>query len=276
MAYVYRITHKETGEFYIGFNSGNRTIGKDYFTSSQYVTYSKETVKEWHTHIIWIGEHDECYRKEQEWIAENFDNPLNLNRRYANPGAQPTYKVTPEFIEIMTEVNTAKWQDPEYRQKQTEARRKIGANPEFRAKMSEIQKQKAQDPEYRQMLSDRGKERYSNPEERRRQSEKMKALCNTPEAKAAYSARNKKSWEIEGRREEMSKRVRDRLAQQMAADSEAERARRSELAKLANDKRWAAHRQAKIDNPPPAGPTRSEAAKARWAKWRAEKDKNNG
>ena len=172
MAYVYRITHKETGRFYIGFSKGAKRIGIDYFTSSLHTGYTPETVGEWTTEIIREGDGEECWRLEQDMIREAADNPLIINRHYCPEGAKiPVYfkPHTEEHNRHKSETTTDRWQnDEQYRQNHIEGARKRWANDDAgRRRVSEANKKQWQDPEYRErmpkIMSENAKEIWERP-----------------------------------------------------------------------------------------------------------------
>ena len=85
MPYVYQCTNPSTGEYYIGYRRGNKVpstqdIGTHYFTSSRVVkpNFDKFNV----TIVAEFFDHYEAYWFEQQLIAENFKDPLILNRKY--------------------------------------------------------------------------------------------------------------------------------------------------------------------------------------------------
>lgn len=83
--YVYLLTHKTSGEFYIGFRCSNdvpssEDLGFKYFTSSKNV---KTKFNEFDYQIVAeFFDADSAYQFEQQMIKENFDNPLILNRHW--------------------------------------------------------------------------------------------------------------------------------------------------------------------------------------------------
>jgi hypothetical protein len=85
LPYVYRLTHRTTGQFYIGFRCANklpssRDLGKIYFTSSKFV---KSNFLEFDLFIIAeFFDKDSAYEFEQKIIKENFDHPLILNKHW--------------------------------------------------------------------------------------------------------------------------------------------------------------------------------------------------
>lgn len=83
--YVYKLTHRETGEFYFGYRRANKVpalddLGKLYFTSSKFV---RPNFKMFNIEILFeFTNADEAFWKEQELIAENAKHPLILNRKF--------------------------------------------------------------------------------------------------------------------------------------------------------------------------------------------------
>lgn len=86
LPYVYKLTHKETGEFYIGYRAANKVyssndLGCKYFSSSKKVksigfeNFNIEIVAEF---FAW----EDAYDFEQGLIKEHFKDPLCLNRNY--------------------------------------------------------------------------------------------------------------------------------------------------------------------------------------------------
>lgn len=85
LPYVYLLTHKTSGEFYIGFRCSNKSpsqedLGVKYFTSSKNV---KSRFKEFDIQILAeFFDRDSAYQYEQQLIKDNFNNPLILNRHW--------------------------------------------------------------------------------------------------------------------------------------------------------------------------------------------------
>ena len=172
MAYVYKITHKESKRFYIGFSKGAKRIGIDYFTSSQHTGYTPETVGEWTTEIIREGDGEECWRLEQDMIRDEADNPLIINRHYCPEGSKtPVYFMehTEEHNRHKSETAKDRWQnDEEYRQNHMDGARKRWDNDDAgRQRMSEWNKKNWKDPEYREhmskVMSENAKEIWARP-----------------------------------------------------------------------------------------------------------------
>ena len=93
LPYVYKLTHKETGQFYIGFRKANKVnsnqdLGLKYFSSSSRVkklgfeNFNIEILAEF---FNW----EDALNFEQNTIKENFTNNLCLNRYY---NINDTYK----------------------------------------------------------------------------------------------------------------------------------------------------------------------------------------
>ena len=85
MPYVYIVTHKITGQFYVGFRCANKVpssqdLGSLYFTSSKFV---KKNFSDFDIAIYAeFFDKDSAYECEQLLIKENFDNPLILNKHW--------------------------------------------------------------------------------------------------------------------------------------------------------------------------------------------------
>jgi hypothetical protein len=85
LPYVYRLTNRNTGEFYIGIRMKNKVrveedLGVEYFTSSRYV---KPRFKEFETEIVAeFFDSDSAYWFEQSLIQENWKLAGILNKKY--------------------------------------------------------------------------------------------------------------------------------------------------------------------------------------------------
>ena len=84
--YIYKITNKDTKEFYIGSQCSGKIIGKNYFTSSSNNEFRQDFKLNVHKYLIEIlKEFDnslECIKEENILIKENFNNPLIINKAY--------------------------------------------------------------------------------------------------------------------------------------------------------------------------------------------------
>jgi len=87
LPYVYKCTHKQSGQFYIGFRKANRVsatedLGVYYFTSSKYV---KPIFNEFNYEIIAeFFDVDSAFNFEQELIRNEWRNPFILNRNLSS------------------------------------------------------------------------------------------------------------------------------------------------------------------------------------------------
>lgn len=86
--YVYRVTNKITGQFYIGMKVSPGEIGVDYFTSSTNKAFKQDFKENTCNYICekLVESTDKGYIAEQEayFIKENFNNNLCLNLAYRN------------------------------------------------------------------------------------------------------------------------------------------------------------------------------------------------
>ena len=113
LPYVYRVTHKITKQFYIGYQFANTapsssSLGVTYFTSSNTIkqlgfdNFELEIMAEFFTP-------EDAYAFEQETILENLHNPLILNKQCFPNGkfvwhdTASTWERTPEYIKKMSE-----------------------------------------------------------------------------------------------------------------------------------------------------------------------------
>lgn len=94
--YVYKLTHRETKQFYIGYREANKLpasedIGSTYWSSSKLIKdigFDKFDVEI----IAEFFNADDAYRFENELIEEAFSNPLCLNKHYTNKELKRKFK----------------------------------------------------------------------------------------------------------------------------------------------------------------------------------------
>jgi hypothetical protein len=117
MAYVYRLTHKIDGRFYIGYRVRNDVdLGVKYFSSSKYI--NSDNFHEFSPEIIASGlERDAAYDLEQRLIFNDWNHPLIMNescyhekRRFRN---KPGYSLDETFRKRRSEL-TAGQNNPMY------------------------------------------------------------------------------------------------------------------------------------------------------------------
>lgn len=132
LPYVYKLTHKETNQFYIGYRSANRVksefdLGFKYFSSSKII--KKLGFENFNIEIIAeFFDSKDAYDFEQSHIEENFKDPLCLNKVYF-PGNK-------RFMCLKHSQET--------KQKISKAKQGIN-NPNFGKTISEETKQKMRD-----------------------------------------------------------------------------------------------------------------------------------
>jgi hypothetical protein len=182
MAYVYRITHKETKEYYIGYHRRGLTIGKDYWTSSNLISFNKDNVHEWHIEIIWTGGDEECWHKEQSIIRECIKDELCLNRNYSGPDGVYKYRVDEEQRRRMSESHKRRWTD------------ELRAERSAQTKQNWASKSEEEKAELRAVTS-KSLTAYweGNESAREERSEELKERWSDPEYKAKHAAVNRDS-----------------------------------------------------------------------------------
>jgi hypothetical protein len=89
LPYVYKLTHKETNHYYIGYRCKNVAIGKKseddmgntYFTSSKLI--NSNNINDYNIEIIAeFYKSDDAYDFEQDLIRENWEDDLLINDHY--------------------------------------------------------------------------------------------------------------------------------------------------------------------------------------------------
>jgi hypothetical protein len=116
LAYVYRLTHKINGHFYIGYRCRNiklkllpeDDLGVVYFTSSKYI--NKTNFSEYHAEILFKStSSNEAYDFENKLIQESWNNPLLLNRSFQQNG-NLRFKITEDGSNKLSKLNkNKKW-----------------------------------------------------------------------------------------------------------------------------------------------------------------------
>ena len=174
MAYVYQITHKTTKEYYIGYTK--HTIGVDYFTSSNHVSFSEETVDDWDIHII--GEYedsDTAYDVEQRLIEQHIEDPLNINRTYVKEG-QRRFRIEGDLVRYH---NERRMKDPLWVEGFREAT--IKGAKKAKAKKSAKQQAKWADPVWAEKMRTALKNQRRNTPGRAAAGRAIAKLWKTPE-----------------------------------------------------------------------------------------------
>ena len=179
--YVYKITHKGTGQYYIGFSQGTRQIGIDYYTSSadEFIkeSYTADNQHLWDTEILTTHpDPEEAYWIEQDMIASHIDDDLCLNSQYYRRDSGRKVMLT----------------TPESEMKKIQAMN----TPTVKAKMSASQKRRFSDPEQRE----RTRQAAIKAQADGQALAKARATNATPEVRAKRTAQNLKRWSPEYRK----------------------------------------------------------------------------
>lgn len=111
LPYVYQLTHKTTGQFYIGYREANSTPSHldlpKYRTSSKVISEIGFDNFEWIIVAEFFSGND-AYDHEQWMIKESFDNPLILNGQYrANGKARFKAVCRPHSDETKAKISAA-------------------------------------------------------------------------------------------------------------------------------------------------------------------------
>lgn len=207
LPYVYKLTHKTTGQFYFGYRMKNVKMGNQahldlgiiYFSSSEtvksmgYENFNYEIVMTCQTA-------DDAYDQENLLIAQHFTNPLCLNGTYAKSGGlrfKGKDKHTPETIAKMIVAQSNR--SPETRAKLGNSHRNKIVSAETRAKQSAAAKVSVRPPHSQETI-DKIKASWVDNPKRKHTPEKSKILSqaqkgapwklksHTPESRAKISA----------------------------------------------------------------------------------------
>jgi NUMOD3 motif len=180
LPYVYRLTHRETGKFYIGYRYKNVELGLraeddlgiHYYSSSKIV---KPHFEEYNTMIL-----AEFFDKvaaiefEQTLIKSEWGNPLLLNKAYLTMpdytvimGVRRGQKQGEEEIRKRAAANTGKKRTDETRKKMSKALtgKKIVWSEERRKKYHDKMSGREIGPEWREKLSEGQHRRFQKPEQ---------------------------------------------------------------------------------------------------------------
>lgn len=192
LPYVYRLTHKVTGQFYIGVRSANRVpssedIGKYYFSSSKVVC--KLGFENFHIDIVAeFFDASAAIILETALIIENWTSPLKLNlnisgSKFSNLWEDPEHRQKmmlvqkdPGYRDKIAKACKATWQDLGYQQKVSCSLKKTFSDPEHKIKMSAIRTKTALDPAYRDKMSKALKAKWEDHDLKKKASEKTR-LC---------------------------------------------------------------------------------------------------
>lgn len=205
-SYLYRITNKFTGEYYIGIRSCNGNPEDDsYMGSGIRITASIEKYgrDNFQKEILKVCEsREDASQAEAEMVNEDrLKDPLCLNLKTGGEYVDGTV-YSPEVGEkISDSIKKTYAENPEYGRKLSESLKKTYAeNPEYGKKISEMRKRVAQDPVHRQKVSEARKklfretdlrerlmQSFSTTEFKEKKSKSMKDYCATENGKCKIS-----------------------------------------------------------------------------------------
>lgn len=122
LPYVYKLTNRNTGEFYYGYRKANKVraekdLGFEYFTSSKCV---RPRFKEFESEIVAeFFDSNSAYWFEQSLIQENWKSTGLLNRKYVKAGGKEFYNSikTPEVRAKISKTLTGRKQSYEHKEK---------------------------------------------------------------------------------------------------------------------------------------------------------------
>lgn len=214
--YVYRVTNKITGQFYIGMKAtSNRwtgtEIGVDYFTSSTNEAFKKdfqENTQNYTVEKIFEGKLEDVIKLEGDLIIQNKDNPLILNKALQHNGklcAVPNCHRTPETRKRISDAAKKRKPISEETRKKMSEKRKGRKAWNKGVKYTEEQKQNLKTWQPGRVVSEKTRAKLSKALKGRSFSEdwkknlskaweqrKAKGLACTEETRAKMRASHKK------------------------------------------------------------------------------------
>ena len=176
--YIYKVTDKVTGEFYIGSQCRGLSIGKNYFTSSTNKTFRnkfKSNPCQFEIKIIGTFTNPQtCVLQENIFIKDNLKNPLCLNRCY-------TIGKNRQFNSNGNAFNKGRHHSEETRKKMSVAHKGrvspnkgIHLSEETKRKLSEINKKRHISEETRKRISEAKRGKPRSEETKKKLSEILK------------------------------------------------------------------------------------------------------
>ena len=185
LPYVYKGTHKLTGQFYIGYRGSKKQTDPSHLDLQWYRTSSDRITEMGFENFDWaiIAEFfkaEDAYSFEQDLIAELWDSPLKLNgycdrnKKWNTIGKATNLgsKRTDEQKQRISE--SVKGKPKSEKHKENTSKNNGSRRPEIRAKLSEAHKGKKLSKEHRKKISEAGKLRKDSEETRRKKSEIQK------------------------------------------------------------------------------------------------------
>ncbi len=112
-----------------------------------------------------------------------------------------------DFLEKMTKINQERAKDPEWREKMTKINQERAKNPEWREKMTKINQERAKDPEWREKMTKINQERAKDPEWREKMTKINQERAKNPEWREKITKINREITQRPGYSEKMSKTI---------------------------------------------------------------------
>lgn len=199
---IYRITNNITNKVYIGYTENFEQRMSDHQNKKR-DTYISNAIQKhgWQnftTDVLYQSlDMDHCKNVMESFFINEHD---SINTGYnLKPGGEGFDS------ETNSRFGKLRWQDPEYRNKMIDARKKNWQDPEYRDLQQKINTERWESEEYRQKVKD-GLELFWTEEEKINQSNRLKSILSDPKERERLSDRAQKNWEIPGYRENQKKK----------------------------------------------------------------------
>lgn len=178
LPYVYKLTNKETGQFYFGYRYTNKVpssedMGTYYFTSGE-ITKNDFHSFEWEI-LAEFYNSDDAYWFEQDLIYENRKHPLILNKSWRKNGTHKFIRSGPHSEESKKKMILGCSKRPKASE---ETRRKIGEavskriiSDATREKLSRAQRGKKLSEEQKKKIGEKSKGRVHSAETKKKISD---------------------------------------------------------------------------------------------------------
>ncbi len=202
---IYRITNNITKKEYIGYTENFEQRMNDHAKKKR-DTYISNSIQKygWHNFTVDILyqslDMDHCKNVMEAYFINEHDS-INLGYNLKPGGEGFDSETNSKFGKL-------RWQDPEYRNKMTDARKNNWQDPEYRELQQKINTERWESEEYRQKVKD-GIAQFWTDEERLNQSNKLKEILSDPKERERLADRARKNWDIPGYRENQQKKQSD-------------------------------------------------------------------
>jgi group I intron endonuclease len=128
---------------------------------------------------------DQAFDLEQKFLDMFFGDPRCLNLA-PNARSVAGSKRSEEQKEAIRKLTLEQWENPEFREKQSQSLKKYFSDPENRKRSSEIAIKAAADPELRDKLRDLANTQWADPEARARKAEEVRKYHADPENRRKF------------------------------------------------------------------------------------------